>query len=322
MSRDESPLVRAVSPDEGYTYVHRAFLHAFLTHNVLTADEIKPILAAVMTAHNPERPWTTGDVTAPQITNTIQMVNAKISHYDFEIRSTKDQQNKLTVYALVNKTSDALTQFATKFSAGEIAYVRRLLDYIFDTNNTHTREVMAIKHNDASNLARIRRSRQSQATLDADESQSADPGISIAEADDVLATLLQQSFFQKSPAQYYSLAPRALMELRAYLKETYNDLPDDVADGETPVIRIKDCEGCREIVTHGIRCNNRDCGVRWHDACANSYYRGRGRDNRKCPKCETECTGDVYVGERADRIVGRSSTGGGRRRQEEEDEEE
>jgi hypothetical protein len=271
---------------------------------------------------DPDRPWTEGDVTAPQLTSTIQIINAKITHYDFEIRSTKDQQSKLTVYALINKTSDALTQFATKFSAGEIAYVRRLLDYMFDTNNTHAREVMAIKHTDASNLARVRRNRQSQANGDAEDSQPSDPGISIAEADDVLAALLQHSFFQKSPAQYYSLAPRALMELRAYLKETYNESQDDVGEGETPTIRIRDCEGCREIVTHGVRCNNRDCGVRWHDACANSFYRGRGRDNRKCPKCDTECTGDVYVGERAHRVTRRSSTGGGRRRRDEEEDEE
>jgi len=181
---------------------------------------------------------------------------------------------------------------------------------MFETNNTHTREVMAIKHTEASQLARPRKNRQSQINGDADgeATQPADPGISMPEADEVLATLLNEFFFQKSRAQYYSLAPRALMELRAYLKETYND-----DDDEAPVIRIRDCEGCQEIVTHGVRCNNRDCGVRWHDACANSYYRGRGGGNRKCPKCETECKGDVYVGERADKVTGRSSTGGGRR---------
>jgi hypothetical protein len=52
MSGDESPFVRDPSPDEGYTYMHRAFLQSFLTHNVLTASEIKPILAATMTAHS------------------------------------------------------------------------------------------------------------------------------------------------------------------------------------------------------------------------------------------------------------------------------
>lgn len=52
MSRDDSPLVRETSPDEGYTYMHRAFFHAFLTRSVMTADEVKPILASVMTAHS------------------------------------------------------------------------------------------------------------------------------------------------------------------------------------------------------------------------------------------------------------------------------
>lgn len=52
MSRDESPLVREPTPDEGYTYMHRAFLQAFMTRNVMTVDEIKPILANIMTAYS------------------------------------------------------------------------------------------------------------------------------------------------------------------------------------------------------------------------------------------------------------------------------
>ncbi|CAO2658233.1 Nn.00g059560.m01.CDS01 [Neocucurbitaria sp. VM-36] len=316
MSREESPIVRPISPDEAYTWIHRAFLQAFMTHSVMTADEMKPILAHVISAHNPDRPWTEGDVTQPQITNTIQTINAKIEPYDFEIRSIRDQQTKTTTYAFVNKTSDSLTQLATKFTASEIAYIRRLLDQMFETNNTHTREVMALKHTEASQLARpSRRNRQSHVNGSAengDASQPADTGISIPEADDVLDTLVNESFFQKSRSGYYSLAPRALMELGAYLKETYNEDADD-ADDDIETIRIRDCEGCREIVTYGIRCNERECGVRWHDACANSYYRGRTREQRKCPKCGTECSGDVYVGERADRVGGRSSTGGYRR---------
>jgi hypothetical protein len=275
---------------------------------------------------DPERPWTEGDVTQPYIISTIQTINAKIEAFDYEIRSTRDQQSKESIYALVNNASDAVTQLATTFSANEIAYVRRVLDRMFETNNTNIREVMAVKHTEASQLARpSRRNRQSQAASrqsqingDAEDSQaSADTGISIAEADLVLETLVNQAFFQKSKAGYYSLAPRALMELRAYLKETYNEPADENEDGQE-VIRIRDCEGCREIVTFGIRCNNRECGVRWHDACANNYYRGR-RGNRKCPRCQTECSGDVFVGERA------AWTGGNRRstqNREEDDEEE
>jgi hypothetical protein len=249
----------------------------------------------------------------------IQTVNSKLEFFDYEIRSTRDQLSKDTVYALVNNASDALTQFATTFTASEIAYVRRVLDYMFETNNSSIRQVMAIKHTEASQLARLsKRNRQSQARQsqingdaeDTQATQAQDTGISITEADLVLERLVSHAFFQKSNAGYYSLAPRALMELRAYLKETYNLSADETEDGRE-VVRIRDCEGCREIVTHGIRCNNKECDVRWHDACANSYYRGQ-RD-KKCPRCKTACTGDVFVGERADRLGGRTSTGGSRR---------
>ncbi|KAI4633234.1 hypothetical protein J4E80_000597 [Alternaria sp. BMP 0032] len=253
MSREESPFVRAPAEEEGYNGIHRAFLQAFHTHSVLTVDEIKSILAHVMTAHNPERPWTAGDVTQPNITSTIQTINAKIEAFDYEIRSTRDQQTKESIYALVNNASDTVTQFATTFSANEIAYIRRVLDQMFETNNTNIREVMAVKHTEASQLARTSRrnrqsqanSRQSQINGDADDTQaSADTGITIAEADQVLETLVSQAFFQKSKAGYYSLAPRALMELRAYLKETYNESAEENEDGRE-IIRIRDCEGCR-----------------------------------------------------------------------------
>jgi len=219
-----------------------------------------------------------------------------------------------------------MTQLATRFTANEIAYIRRLLDAMFDTNNTPTREIMAIKQMDASQLARPRRNRQSQAASlaedgsDTAQSQAADTGITMGEAEKVLDTLVDEQFLQLSRAKYYSLAPRALMELHSYLKETYNEVAEDEED--EPTVRIRDCEGCREIVTFGIRCNNRECGVRWHDRCANQYYKGRREDGKKCPKCRTVCGGNVFVGERADRVSQRNSSGGGSSRDEEMEEEE
>lgn len=252
----------------------------------------------------------------------IQTINARLESYDFEIRHSRHQQTKETTYALVNKTSDAMTQLATHFSASEIAFVRRLLDAMFETHNTPSRETMAVKQMEASQLARPRRNRQSQAASLANEdeqTQAADAGITIAEADAVLHTLVADGFLQLSKARYYSLAPRALMELDSYLKETYNETTEH--EDDEPTIRIRDCEGCREIVTFGIRCNNRECGVRWHDRCANQYYAGRSADGKKCPQCKTVCGGNVYVGERADRAPQRNSSGGGRRDEEDMDEE-
>jgi hypothetical protein len=271
---------------------------------------------------DPDRPFTVGDVTQSAfIMPTIQTINARLEPYNFEIRHARNQQTKETTYALVNKTSDAMTQLATRFSASEIAYIRRLLDAMFETNNTPTRETMAVKQTEASQLARPRRNRQSQAASIADEegqSQAADAGITMGEADAVLEALVADGFLQLSRAGFYSLAPRALMELHSYLKETYNDTAEDEDDEQT--IRIRDCEGCKEIVTFGIRCNNRECDARWHDLCANQYYRGKSAEGKRCPQCRTVCGGNVYVGERADRVPQRNSSVG-REQEENEDEE-
>lgn len=52
MSREESPFVRAPAESEDYSSIHRAFLQAFQTHSVLTVDQMKAILAHVMTAYS------------------------------------------------------------------------------------------------------------------------------------------------------------------------------------------------------------------------------------------------------------------------------
>ncbi|KAF2654516.1 hypothetical protein K491DRAFT_717114 [Lophiostoma macrostomum CBS 122681] len=296
-----------------YDWAHKAFLQAFLSKSVMTVDEIKPILAAVMSARDPNRPTLEGDVTAPLISSTIQAINERLTSVDYEIRSTKDQTNKHTVYALVNTTSDSLTQLATTFTPDAIAYIKRVLDCMFETNNTRNREVMAVTSIQASQLAKApTRSRQSQVGGDEDSSIQAEAAVkslTIAESEKVLADLFDQDFIYKSRANYYSLAPRALMELRTYLKETYNEPAGDDED-EPAIVRIRDCDICREIVTVGVRCSNRECNVRFHDSCATQYFRSQRGNQRTCPKCKGEWLGDLFVGERAANKGQRRTTGG------------
>ncbi|ORY14782.1 Nse1 non-SMC component of SMC5-6 complex-domain-containing protein [Clohesyomyces aquaticus] len=321
MSREE---LRADSPDDSsYNNVHRAFLQAFLVRPSMTADEIKPILAAVNSAHQPQRPMLEGDVTSADISSTIATINTRLSPLDYEIRSTRSQTDRTLVYALVNTTSDALTQLSTTFSADEIAYVKRLLDAMFETNNTRLREVMAVGEVQASSLARVQR-RESGVngtghtqTQHDEETEgtatAAAKSLTLSDAERVLAELVAQSFLSFSPrTRFYSLAPRALIELRTYLKDAYNEPADaDDADDEG-VIRIRDCEGCREIVTVGRRCRDKECKFRAHDHCAMQFFRNVREDERKCPLCKTEWTGGGFVGERAAGGTQRRTTAGGR----------
>ncbi|KAF2268054.1 hypothetical protein CC78DRAFT_455871 [Lojkania enalia] len=306
-----------------YNNSHRAFLQAFLARSVMTVDEIKPTLAAVMSAQNPERPMLEGDITTPDISSIIQSINVRLAPLDYEIRSTRSQINRELIYALVNTTSDALTQLATTFSPDEIAYIKSLLDCMFETNNTRSREIMAVRGMQASQLGRVNaRPRQSQvlqSQTDAEDGETSQvqvrtKDITGPESGALLGTLVEQQFFTKTVVgqkEYYTLAPRALLELRAYLKETYNEPADPDDPDSVEVVRIRDCEACREIVTVGQRCSNRDCGCRFHDHCTAQFFTGRGVEERRCPICKNAWTGDFFVGIRAD-MVGQKRKMGGR----------
>jgi hypothetical protein len=60
---------------------------------------------------------------------------------------------------------------------------------------------------------------------------------------------------------------------------------------------IKTCEGCKEIVTVGQRCADRDCLTRIHDICHDRVWPSQA--DKKCPKCKKVWEGKHFVGERA-----------------------
>ncbi|KAL8955519.1 MAG: hypothetical protein Q9183_006612 [Haloplaca sp. 2 TL-2023] len=111
---------------------------------------------------------------------------------------------------------------------------------------------------------------------------TAGQGLKMVEAEKMLKTLVDEGWFEKSKKGYYSLSPRALMELRGWLIETYNEVDEDDDDDER-VPRVKQCVACKEVVT---------------------------TRSRTCPMCKTEWTGNDYVGDRA---APSSNKSGGRR---------
>ena len=172
---------------------------------------------------------------------------------DLEIRSTRSQHDRTQVYALVNTASDALTQLATTHSPDEIAFVKRVLDAMFETNNTRSKEVMAVTGMQAARLAKppagARASLGGDGEDGAQTQGSAGHGLTIAQAERVMADMVAEGWFEKSRAGYFSLSPRALMELRGWLKDMYNAPAGEGEDEGEGLVRVRDCEACREIVT-------------------------------------------------------------------------
>lgn len=306
-----------MSQSESYDNTHRAFLQALIARPTLTFAEAQPLLALIQTSHNPDRPVLEGDITRADFDHYVHAVNNAISSFDMEIRSTAHQSNRgVEVFALVNTASDALTQMATVHSADEIAFVKRVLDCMFETNNTRKREVMAVTSWQALKLTKVPDSdRRESGAATQQDTQTQNAGITILQAEKVLRLLVSESWFELSDRGFYTLSPRALMELRGWLIDTYNDGDDDSeSDQGHPHEKIKVCMACREIVTQGQRCPDPTlrCPARLHSHCVGKMWRAQG-GREICPTCKKEWKEPLPVGEKAAKRTRQSGSMGGRR---------
>lgn len=302
-----------------YDNTHRAFLQALLARPTLTFADAQPLIALIQTQQDPTRPVLEGDITRADFDHYIHAVNNALSPFDMEVRSTAHQSAQgVEVFALVNTASDALTQMATVHTADEIAFVKRVLDCMFETNNTRRAEIMAVSGQQALNLAKAPDARrQSGAVADDTQTQAANASLTMAQAEKVLRLLVAESWFEQSQHGFYTLSPRALMELRGWLLDTYNDRDAESDDSDQGHLyeKIKVCAACREIVTQGQRCPDPTlrCPARLHSHCVGKMWRAQG-GREVCPSCSREWRNPLPVGEKAARRGRQSGSVGGRGR--------
>ncbi|GAD95769.1 DNA repair protein Nse1 [Paecilomyces variotii No. 5] len=310
--------------EDGYNDSNRAFLQAFMARSTMTFEEAKPVLAAIFSAHGAQstiffdssyvekeianlylaterRPVLAEDITQADLSSYIAAANTAISPFDLEIRSTvhqlpgEDGNNggNHRVYALVNTTSDPLTQLATTYTADEIAFVKRILDAMFETYNTRRSEAIVVTGMQAVQLAKVSNAdRRESAAMQLSQGGAAQ-SLTMPQAESVMKRLLEEGWFEKSRKGFYSLSPRALMELRGWLVATYNEEDDDGRRAN----KIKFCAACKDIITVGQRCANRDCLGRLHDICMRNFFRMQQAE--KCPVCKADWPHNKFVGERA-----------------------
>lgn len=186
------------------------------------------------------------DVTEAIFNSYISAANQAISSFDLEIRSTEHQTSRVRTYALINSTDDPITQLATSHSADEISYVKRVLDAMFETYNTARKEIMAITSKQAMRLNKAPVASPGERQNGSNTPGSANQGLTMVQAEKLLKALVEEGWFELSEKSFYSLSPRALMELRGWLIDTYNDDDDDEPER---VMRIKFCFACKEIIT-------------------------------------------------------------------------
>ncbi|KAI5292657.1 hypothetical protein KEM52_006167 [Ascosphaera acerosa] len=228
-----------------YTDAHRAFVQALMARAFVTDDEARSLLAAVLTVSE-ERQVMSHDVTQADLASFLATINKALSPYDYEVRSTVHQRTNGRYYAFVNITSDPLTQLATIYSPDEISFIKRVLDYMFDINNTQRQELVAVSSINVSNLAKVTpENRRESLSQNAGAVQS----LTMTAAEAVVRDLVHQGWLEQVAEGWYTLAPRGLLELRTWLPETYNDEDVDGEEGNGGVQKVKYCLGCKGIVT-------------------------------------------------------------------------
>ncbi|KAI0159763.1 Nse1 non-SMC component of SMC5-6 complex-domain-containing protein [Xylariaceae sp. FL1272] len=277
-----------------YDDSNRAFLQEFMARGIMTLKDAQPILAGIFTAQGKENN-TPEQITQGDLDSYISAARIAISPFDLEIRSTFHQLKRYKVYAIVNTTSDPMTQIATLHTPDEIAFVKRVIDAMFEKYNTPRMEAICLDDMQANKLRAP--PPPSNDDLDAGENAEAQTqvskGLRSSEVETMMRSMVAEGWFERSRDGFYYLSPRALMELRSWLIDSYNE--PDAEQGEWQ--RVKFCQACREVVTIGQRCRERDCLVRLHDGCADAFF--RTRRERTCPKCKSQWSGKHFVGERA-----------------------
>ncbi|KAL5331783.1 hypothetical protein ACEPPN_001321 [Leptodophora sp. 'Broadleaf-Isolate-01'] len=286
----------ADQPAHGYNNGNRAFLQSFMARGTLTLREAKPLLAAIFSLDS-DSLVEPDDVTEEDLRSYISAAAEAISPFDYEIRTTQHQVTKERIWAFVNSVSDPLTQMATIRTTEETFYIKRFLDAMFVTYNTNRREVMAISSFQALE-SKIRKASKENVDEEGSQAQTQtqapDKGVTPDQTQALLKSLAEEGWIARSRENFFTLTPRALMELKSWLVETYNDNALDDNDEWQP---IKHCEACKEIVTIGQRCTELDCNVRIHNICEASFWASKA-GVKDCPKCKTPWDGKHYVGQK------------------------
>ena len=141
-----------------------------------------------------------------------------------------------------------MSQIATSYSADEIGFLKRVLDAMFETYNTQRREIMAVTSIQAIQLAKPSAENRRETQNGSETQGSVGLGLTMIQSEKMLKSLVDEGWLEKSRKGFYSLSPRALMELRGWLIETYNDDEDEEEIGNR-VLKIKLCYACKEIIT-------------------------------------------------------------------------
>ncbi|KZT44071.1 hypothetical protein SISSUDRAFT_1039334 [Sistotremastrum suecicum HHB10207 ss-3] len=229
--------------------IDRLFLQSILSRRIVSDKLFKLLWMKCKDAAKAVNPGLEVDVTETS-DQLMGRMNKKLDPLNLEIKTIYDEHSGIKLYGLINGTGDPNAQLATSYTVSEIAFFKAIVQQIMLGND----ECYSI-----SSMAALR------------ESNPIKPKMTKSQAEGVLNSFVTSGWLLKSSRGRYSLAPRTLMELGLYLKNTYDN------DGYV------ECTVCMEILTRGTRCWNSPCQARLHHWCYDRFSKTRAE--YECPRC-------------------------------------
>ncbi|KAI5122058.1 hypothetical protein M0805_006042 [Coniferiporia weirii] len=165
-----------------------------------------------------------------------------------EFRCFRDETTRVAMYAIVNTKGDEAAQLATDFNPAEIAFFKAIVEQIVLAPNYAF---------SVSSLAALREVSHLKAAM------------TKAQGEIVLASFVARGWLVRSTLGRYSLGTRSIIELGAYLKNTYDE------------VELPECTACMELVTKGLMCRTPNCKVRLHKHCKDGI-------KDRCPACQQQ----------------------------------
>ncbi|KAJ3027486.1 UNVERIFIED_CONTAM: Non-structural maintenance of chromosomes element 1 [Siphonaria sp. JEL0065] len=212
-------------------------VQALLRQHIADDDQIQTFLESALAKHGARH--------APEMLKPfLATTNELLSHLDLNIASQAHPTTGKLYYAIVNTNPDDLSQLATTLNPNEIAFFKRLIYLIMTADD----DVFCISTTDALRESKVAK-------------------LKVTDTEALLDSFVEGGWLELSNG-WLSLSLRALMELKTYLREEFED-------------HVQYCSACKDLVTtYYERCSVGTCPGRLHKFCAGKYF---GVNARVCP---------------------------------------
>lgn len=182
----------------------------------------------------------------------ISTINVALEKFAFKIDTVRDQESRKLLYVFINTRFDEVIQACTPYTPPELDAVKQVIDEIINANNF----AFCFPFGNAKQLVgSILKQRASDAGY-------------------FITRLVDDGWIEITDLNRLVLSPASLAELKAYLGDRFGYFLAEDSLG-----KLLTCMNCKDLVTLGVKCKNRECPTSFHRKCAEVYF----RDNEECP---------------------------------------